>query len=246
MPGQITEWVLATAKTAKSGTTCTATVGDTDVTVQVARDLTVAALDTILIGRVGSQWFVVQRYYTAPATLPDNDPAPPPKPDVKTGTLVVSPVETRSYRNTFYVGWNMDTTDVYQGEYGGNGLYTGCVFYGSKPRSLAGATVQSATFRVRRLTGGTYAAQASTMRLMTNSVRPGGAPTLTSSATGPRLAVNTTFDTYAIPASWAQQMVDGTAGGIAFYVAGGSPYIRFAGRNSWSAAFTLSIKWQRG
>lgn len=246
MNGAITEWALATARSGKSGNTVVATVGDTDVTVQVARDLTVSAADTILIGRVGSQWFVVQRYFTAPAALPDNDPAPAPKPTITTGTLVVSPVETRSYRNTGYVGWNMSNTHVYQGEYGGNGLYTGAVFYGSKPRSLAGATVLSATVRVRRLTAGTYAAQAATMRLMTNTVRPGGAPTLTSSTGGPNLAVNATQDAFVLPTSWVQAMVNGTAGGIAFYEADGSPYIRFAGRADWSPAFTMSIKWRRG
>lgn len=239
-------YTLATAKSTKSGQAITASINGVDTIVQVGRDLNIAVNDTLLVSRVGSEWYVIQRFYTTPATLPDNDAAPPPKPVVTTGTLVVSPVETRSYRNTGYVGWNFDTTSVYQGQYGGNGLYTGCVFYGSKPRSLAGATVTGANFRVRRLTGGTYAAQTATMRLMTNTVRPGGAPTLTSSATGPRLAVNTTFDTFAIPNSWAQGMVDGSAGGIAFYVAGGSPYIRFAGRSDWTAAFTLSIRWQRG
>ncbi|MEE3918179.1 hypothetical protein V2I01_04775 [Micromonospora sp. BRA006-A] len=41
-------------------------------------------------------------------------------------------------------------------------------------------------------------------------------------------------------------MVDGTAGGLAVYDSSGSPYVRFAGRGSWSPAFTLAISWRRG
>lgn len=238
---------LATALTAKSGTTCTADVNGITTTVQVARDLAVAAGDVILVTKIGAQWFASARAFAAapppPAVGDENQAPPPPKPVVTTGSLVVSPVETRSWR-PIYSGWR-DNDDVYQGEYGGQGNHTGCAFYGTKPRSLAGATVTKATIKVKRLSGGTYAAQATTMRLMTNATRPGGAPTLGSSTAGPSLAVGDTA-TFTIPDSWAQALVDGTAGGVAFYDADGSPYVRFAGRGSWSPAFTLTINWRRG
>lgn len=237
--------ILATSKGAKSGSTVSATVNDTDVTVQVARDLTVAAGDVLVIQRVGAQWFALGRAYAA-ATTPALDPvvpAPTPKPSVVYGTLIVSPVETRSYRTTY--GWRDDNTDVYQGEYGGWGNHTGSVFYGSKPRSLSGATVLSANIKVRRIQAGIYAAQTTTMRLMTNATRPAGTPTLTSTTTGPSLAVGQTDYSFDIPTAWAQEMVDGTAGGLAFFIAGGSPYVRFAGRGTWSPAFTLTINWRR-
>jgi hypothetical protein len=234
---------LATATAAKSAGTVTATIGDTVVTVRVARDLTVASGDLLACVKYGSQWVAICRFFETAVTAPDNPPAPPPKPTTVSGTLVVTPVETRSYRPNF--GWRTDNTDVYQGQYGGMGNHTGSVFYGSKPRSLAGATVTSARIRVRRTSGGTYAPQATTMRLMTNATRPGGAPTLTSSTSGPSLAVGATNDTFAVPASWAQSMVDGSAGGLAFFDAGGSPYVRFAGRGTWSPAFTMTIRWSR-
>ena len=234
--------LLATATAAKSGSTVTANINGEVTTVQVARDLSVASGDVLLIHQVGAQWFASARVYAAAPAAVENDAPPAPKPSVVTGKLVVSPVDTRSYKGG---SWRTDTTDVLQGEYGGTANNTGTVFYGTKPRSLAGATVTAAKIRVRRVRGGAFAAQATTMRLVTQATRPGGAPTLTSSTSGPSLAVGATNDSFTIPDSWAQAMVDGTAGGIAFYDADGSPYVRFAGRGTWSPAFTLTISWRR-
>ncbi|SIQ07415.1 hypothetical protein [Micromonospora avicenniae] len=236
--------LLATASANKSGSTVTATVNGVTTVVQVARDLAVASGDVLLVEKIGPQWFAYARVFSAaPAsTGRDNEEPPPPKPATVSGTLVVSPVETRSYRPNY--GWRTDNTDVYQGQYGGWGNHTGAAFYGSKPRSLAGATVTKATIKVKRLSAGTYAAQSTTMRLVTQATRPGGAPTLGSSTSGPSLAVGGST-TFTIPASWAQAMVDGSAGGLAFFESDGSPYVRFAGRGSWSPAFTLTINWTR-
>lgn len=235
--------LLATATAAKSGSTVTANILGTVVTVQVARDLAVASGDVIIVIRVGAEWFAIGRAYAAaPAATTPGGAAPSPGGGTRTGTLVVAPVETRSYRPS---GWRTDNTAVYQGEYGGWGNHTGAVFYGSGPRSLAGATVTSATVQVRRLEGGAYAAQGTTMRLMTNSTRPAGAPTLTSSTSGPSLAVGASTGAFAVPTAWVQSMVDGTAGGLAFFDADGSPYVRFAGRAEWGPAFSLTINWQR-
>lgn len=233
--------IFATATAAKSSGTVTATINGITTTIRVARDLTVASGDVLLVQRIGSQWWAVGRAFeSAPGVIESQTP-PNPKPSTVTGSLVVAPVETRSYRGS----WRTDTTDVYQGEYGGYGNHTGCVFYGTKPRSLSGATVTDAKLKVRRVSGGIYAAQTSTMRLMTESTRPSGAPTLTSSTTGPSLAVGATDNAFDVPNSWAQAMVDGTSGGLAFFEADGDPYIRFAGRGTWSAAFTLTIYWSR-
>jgi hypothetical protein len=237
--------ILATATAAKSGSTVTANVNGTVTTVQVARDLTVASGDVLLVDRVGSEWFAVARVFPASVTTPiENDPPPDPKPAVVTGTTSISPVETRSYRSG---SWRRDNDKVYQGQYGGNGNHTGAVFYGAKPRSLAGATVLSASIRVRRPNeGGANAPQATTMRLMTNATRPGGAPTLTSSTSGPSLRRGTTDASFNIPVSWAQAMVDGTAGGLAFFESDGSPYVILAGRGDYGPAFTMTIRWSRG
>jgi len=83
------------------------------------------------------------------------------------------------------------------------------------------------------------------VRLVTQATKPAGAPTRTSSTTGPHLAVGATNNAFVVPTSWAQAMVDGSAGGLGVYDSSGSPYMRFAGRSSWSAAWTLTIRWTR-
>jgi len=235
--------LTGTATTAVSSGQCTCAIGGVDVTVNVARDLTVAIGDVLLIVRQGSaRWAIARLFGAAPAVIEDNDPPPPPKPTVVTGSLVVAPVATGTHRDG---GWRSDTDDVLQGVYGSRGNNTGAVFYGSKPRSLAGATVTAASIRVRRDRAGVFAAQTSTLWLVTQATKPGGAPTRTSSTTGPSLAVGATNNAFAIPDSWAQAMVDGTAGGLAVYDSSGSPYIRLAGRGSWSPAWTLTLRWSR-
>lgn len=235
---------IGTAQGAKSSGVATFTINGVSVSCQVPRDLTVAANDVCLIQRVGSQWFAVQRYYSAAAANIENPTVPPPKPTVVTGSLVCAPVETRSYR-TVFGGWRDDNDDVYQGQYSGNGNHTGCAFYGNKPRSLAGATVTSATVKLRRRSaGGRASAQDTTFWLVTEKTRPSGAPTLGSSTDGPNLKWGES-DTFTIPDSWAQAMVDGTAGGLAIHESDGSPYVILAGRGSYSASFTLTIRWQR-
>ena len=232
--------VIATATAAKVGSTVSATINGVVVTVQVSRDLSVALGDIIVILKIGSQWVAIGRMFTAAPLLPENDIPPSPVASV-TGVLTALPVETRTYQ--VGRGWRSDTS-VFQGEYAGTGNRTGSVFYGGTPRSIVGATVTSAYIHVRRDSGGAFAAQATTMRLMTQSVRPAGVPTLGASTAGPTMKTNTS-GTFAIPTSWAQSMVDGTAGGLAFFTAGGSPYVQFAGLGDWGPAFTMIVGWSR-
>lgn len=240
----ITYPLVAVAESVKSGSTCSVRINGTLTTVEVARDLTVAIGDVLLIHKVGSLRVASARLYASSlAELPgDTAPPPEPKPAVVTGSLVIPAVYTGSRRDG---KWRTDTGDVIQGAYGGQGNSTGAAFYGTKPSSLSGATVTSATASVRRGQGGTYAAQATTLRLVTETTRPSGAPTLTSTTAGPNLAVNTTQKAFTIPTAWAQAMVDGTAGGLALFDADGSPYARYAGRGDYAASFTLTINWTR-
>jgi len=233
---------LATATSVKSGSTCTAVVDGTTVTLQCARDLTVAVGDVLFVSKFRAQWVAIARLYTAAPTLAeDNDTVPEPKPTTVSGTLVVPATDTVTWNGTTWV-----EGDVKQGSYGGGPNLTGAAFYGTKPTSLAGATAVSATLALRRLPRGlAFAAQAPTLRLITETSRPSGAPTLGSSTAGPALSPSGTNSAFDIPASWAQALIDGTAGGIGLFVSGGSPFIVLAGRSSWGPAFTLSIKWSR-
>jgi len=244
--GTVTGLALSTV----SSGTCLVRVGDADVTVQVARDLTVAVGDVLMINRMGSAWWAVARMFVAPipppppeAPPPPHDPGPPPKPTVVTGTLICPPVTTQSYRS----GWRIDDPDVFQGRHSSSsyGRNTGCAFYGTKPRSIAGATVLGASIRVYRLPAGMYGLQTATLRIISQATRPAGAPTLGASTTGPSLAINAVNNAFGIPVSWAQAMVDGTHGGLAVHVDADNPYMQFAGKASWSPAFTMSIYWRR-
>jgi hypothetical protein len=235
--------LLATAATVKSGSTCTAVIDGATTTIQVARDLTVAVGDVLLVHRVASQWFASSRHFAAAPGAVVNDSAPDPQPSVVTGTLTVAPTLTGTWWGS---GWSTRDDNVRQGQRGAGGNETGAVFYGDKPRSLAGATVVSASVAVRRANSLSFVAQPTTMWLVTEDTRPAGAPTLTSSAAGPQLKVGETDNAFTVPVSWVQAMVDGTAGGLGFYEADGSPYVVLAGRGEWSPAFTLKIKWTRG
>lgn len=235
--------LTGTAQTTKSGSTCTVKVGNTTVTVQVARDLTVAVGDVLVLVRLGgAEWVAIARMFAGAPAAPVNEPAPQPIPSSVTGTLVLSPVETASYRTTF--GWRDDNDDVYQGSYGGWGLHTGCAFYGSAPRSLAGATVTAARVVVQRESGGAFAAVAGNLVKITEATRPGGAPTV-SGGTAVTLPAVGADSTLTVPAAYAQALVDGTAGGLGLYQAGGTPYARTSGLGSWSPAWTLTIDWRR-
>jgi hypothetical protein len=252
--------VRGTALTAAASNCCLVTVGGITVTARVAVGLTVAAGNIVLMARLGSLYYVVIVVPVAPTSTPATPPppdAPPvdtgdkpptPRPSTTTGTLTCVPVATACYRNS---SWRSDgnpanSFDLYQGRYSGSsyGRNTGAAFYGSKPHTLSGATCTKVTVKIKRLSAGDFAARSATLRLVSQTSRPGGAPTLNETTSGPSLAINTST-TFTLPTSWGQALIDGTRGGIAIAISSDDPYIRFAGRNSWSAAMTLTLSWRR-
>lgn len=233
---------LGTATTTASGALATFVVQGATVQVQVARDLTVAVGDVCLIQRVGSQWVAVQRLYTAAPADPGNPTLPDVQPSTVSGSLVVPAIETRTFRSD----WITSHDDVLQGDFAGAGNLVGCAFYGSACLALDGATITAATVSIRRKSsGGLSSAQDTTLWLVTETTRPAGAPTLTSSTAGPTLAWGEASAAFAIPTAWVDAMVAGTAGGIAAYDADGSPYVALDGRGTLPSAWTLSISWTR-
>lgn len=237
------EAAIGYAQGAKSSGLLSVKIGGVTVNVLAARDVTFAAGDRVCLARAGDQWVAVCRLDTGTVTdLPDVATPPPPKPATVTGTSTFTPVETRSRQGS---RWRTDNSDVYQGQYGGNGNHIGAAFYGSAPRALAGVTVTAARLRVRRKTGGGItAAQSTTLRLVTERTRPSGAPTLTSSTAGPSLRWGQIVS-FTVPTAWAQAIVDGTSGGLALYDASGSPYVIMDGRGAYAPAFALTISWSR-
>jgi len=243
-PGRESITVYATA--GKTGDTVPVWINGTTVTVKCARDFTPAANDVLLLQRNGMYWVAIARLGTAAVTPPSgNGQAPDPKPAVTTGQNTFGPVETRSYRTGGFSGWRTDNADIYQGQYGGNGLHRGCAFYGNGPRSLAGATVTGCWIQVRRKSGGGItAAQTTTLWTIAEATRPGGAPTLQSSTTGPSLAWGGVVQ-FGFPQSMGQVLVNGTSGGLAIYTASGSPYVILDGKGSYGPSFSLTIAWSR-
>jgi hypothetical protein len=233
------------------------------ITVRAVSGLSgVSAGTQLLLQRFGSTWWAIAVVTSAPSSAPTSstppaantgDPPPAPKPMTRTGSLVVAPVATSTWRDS---GWRTDigsstSADTYQGRYSGSsyGVSSGFAFYGSKPHTLSGSTCTAATVRLRRLSSGDYGLRAPTMRLVTQTTRPGSFPTLNESTTGPSLGVqgqvSPSETTFSLPTSWGQALIDGTRGGLAISISGDSPYIRLAGRGSWSAAWVLTIYWRR-
>lgn len=252
--------VRGIAQTAISSGACLVKVGGIVVTARAATGLTVAAGNVLLLARLASTYYVINVVPAAPTVTPATPPpadstpvdtgdAPPaPKPITRTGTLTCVPTATACYRDG---SWRSDgdptnSFDLYQGRYGGSsyGRNTGVAFYGSKPHTLSGATCTKATVKIQRLSAGDYAARSATLRLVSQTSRPGGAPTLNESTSGPSLTIGSS-STFTLPTSWGQALIDGTRGGIGISVSSDSPYIHLAGRGSWSAAFTVTLSWRR-
>jgi hypothetical protein len=252
--------VRGTALSTVTSGACLVRVGGIQVTARVATGLTVTVGSILLMARLGSLYYVITVVPAAPtstpATPPPADSAPPdtgdappaPKPVTTTGTLTCVPTATACYRDG---SWRSDgdptnSFDLFQGRYGGSsyGRNTGAAFYGSKPHTLNGATCTKATVKIKRLSAGDFAARSATLRLVSQTSRPGGSLTLNETTSGPSLKVNDST-TFTLPTSWGQALIDGTRGGIAISVSSDDPYIQLAGRNSWSAAMTLAISWRR-
>lgn len=238
---------------------CAVRIGGFVTTVRIIGGATIALDDIVLIIRHGSTRFIISTVEPAPAasadpdagavTPPPSEESPDPDPDVREGSLIIAPVSTATYRDGKWrtdLEAPVDSSDVLQGRWTTTyGINTGCAFYGDKPSTLIGATITSGYLRVRRIAAGVYGDQTATLWLITEKTRPSGAPTLSNPITGPTLPINTTMEAFPLPAAWVQSITDGTHGGIAVYVAGSSPYMKFAGRNTFSTAFYLTANWYR-
>jgi hypothetical protein len=219
-------------------------INGTVVSCLADRALSTAAGDLVYGRRLNGRILIEGCMWPAAPDAPDESATPPPAPEPVTryGKTIIAPVETRTRR----IGWRVASDDTFQGDYTGEGNNVGCAFYGTKPRSLAGATVTKATVRVYRLEGrGFTSPQETTLWRVLEKTRPTGDPTLLGgSIDGPEVAQGKS-QTFTLPDSWGQDLVDGAAGGFAIYDASGSPYVRLAGRAKWAPAWTLTLEWKR-
>ena len=161
-----------------------------------------------------------------PAVVNPPRPAPTkPKPAPvlsKYRWVTLAPTTTGTYRG----GWRSDTNDLFQGDWTGRGANTGFAGFGSKIKALRADTTRTRTVRVKckRLSGGSYSGQTPTFWTTSQGSRPGGNVTRLDSTSGPSLTIGET-DTFDLPADMRDDLLTGTAKGLAIY-SGSSPYIK--------------------
>lgn len=212
---------------------------------RAGRGVTTSAGDIVLGMRSKNEIVIVERLHaTAPSgDTMDNEYPPNPWPSVQAGRTVIHPVETRSYRDS--LGWRKDTLDLFQGDWGGHN-HAGCAFYGKKPAAIFGVEVTKAWIKVKRDAHSLWDPSLPlTLKRFTDKIRSNEGPSyLSGTEIGPKLARGET-ENFVIPDSWAQDIVDGTAGGLAIHSNTGSPKARLDGRGSWGPSFTLTVEWRR-
>lgn len=242
---------------AQGGATAAKTVSvkflGTTITCRIGRDVTVAAGDIVLVIRQGHELMVVDRFHAAaPTGASDDLNSYPPNPwdSVRSGTSVIHPVKTRTYRDG--AGWRTDTDDLFHGKWGSYNS-AGCAFYGDKPKSLQGAEVLSARIKVKRDAGSDWSPHSERITLkritQTNLTRAmvkddTGPDFVSGTEDGPRLDPRESQN-FTIPTSWGQSIVDGAAGGLAIHSNTEHPKARLDGRGSWGPSFTLTLTYRR-
>lgn len=246
MLGAVTDLRIAVCTAAKASGVVQIKIGARTVSAYCPQDLTVAAKDPVLVGRIGTAYWILQRYFTAVGNIDamsDNTSSEPvSSPCTMTGTTTFVPKQTATYRGS---RWVTGDDGIYQGEYGTQGNNTGCAFYGTAiTNALIGVTVISAVLKAHRVKGGAHGAVPTTLQHVAQFSKPVGAPTLGGSYTGPDLEVGHTNAKVPLDTALAQSLVDGTYGGLAIHNAG-SPYAHLAGLSTYAAAFAVTIHWRR-
>jgi hypothetical protein len=233
-----------TAVGTKVGSRIKVREGSTTSTMEVYRDVTVGDGDPVAIEVIQGRSYVSGRLYTAPPVTPPDpaeDKAPDNKPKLITGNTTFEPIETRTYRGG---RWIRDTTDMFQGYFGGANN-AGVAFYGEQLRDLKGATIQRARMTIQRIAGGDVGLKQTMLRLVRQKKRPAGAPDMEEDTDGPLLNVGDLDPVFVIPNSWITAMANNTRGGIAVYTSSGNPLMRFSGLGTYSPSFSLDIDWKR-
>lgn len=238
-------FTTGTATSTKSGGVCTALVNGYVETVQVARDLTVAVGDVLLVHRVAAikVWVASARLYTAaPASVtPDGTVPPDPNPSSVTGRTAFLPTYTGSYRGS----WRTDTDDLIQGVYGMDSNSTGVALYGRALLALEGATILGATLAMQRAPGGATSVAATLTKIVSGDPQTGTAPTTSGTLAAPALAEGGIADAVTVTTSWVSDMAAGTAVGLGIFNSAGTTYDRLYGIGTYAPSFTLTVDWSR-
>jgi hypothetical protein len=242
--------------------TVTATPGDGTVVVNFrGSSLTLPhtqsyapAINDVGIILVDGQKMVVIDAYNNPATpvtprgtATPPTVTPPTAPSTsgaaKTGTSTFLAKQTATWRGG---AWRTDTLRPYQGDWAGYGIGDGYWFYGTAVKdALVGATVTAARFYFRRMTGGDFAAHPLSLYLHGTAVKGSSAPARIGSVYDTDALAVGKAAWVAIPASFGQALVDGTARGITCHIAGSSPYVVTASLSDTGSAGALKLTWRK-
>lgn len=219
------------------------TVGGGDVRVpMVAGTYTVGQF--CLVVKARPSWWVSGPVTVTGIPVEESDPAKPITPPVTRNPPRPTPTKpkpapqltshrwvtlTAATTGTYRSGWRTDTNDLFQGDYTGRGINTGFAGFGSKIKALRADLSRSRTVRVRftRGSGGVYAPESPTVWTTVQGSKS-GAPTRLTSTTGPSLSVGAS-GYVDLPATMRDQLLDGTARGVAVHVSSDSPYVRLSG-----------------
>ena len=187
---------------------------------------------------------------SAPSTLSTEDPLPPELPPAVTpGTVTNSATDSSTARSG---SWRSDGRTgegwVFQGHWtsGSTADNTGFWFYG-RTLVVSGATASgTGTIRLRRDSiAGMPAAANIYLARHGSHTKPGSPPALIGSATLIGTLRYGQTDTFALPAGFAQDLLSGTAGGVAVVYAGTTNYAAFAGPDADPSAALISLPYTR-
>lgn len=158
--------------------------------------------------------------------------------------FTVNAVSSGSYRSSDkWGGRNYPAQGAYLSQYG---YYQGAFFYGSGAfADIRGKTVTKITWTVgRKNEAGVISNVPVYAALHSHVVRPGGAPNFTTGGRKIGVLDRNETDTFTLPDSWGQALVDGTAKGIGFLKLSTSNYSVYKGVPDGASQGRIVITWR--
>jgi hypothetical protein len=246
--------VLGSVTTTPGNGTVGVSVAGSDLVLPHLRGYTPAINDSVVILAQGRRMVVLDAYVNPSDPVVPRTPAPAPsqpKPKPPAPKPVVNVTQTFTAKATgcFRSGsWRTDTRAPHQGDWNGAyGRNTGAWFYGTQIRAaLAGATVLKAKVYMVRLSGGVYGTVSPTIYTTPHASQPSGSPTLQGGGTSiGGLAVNSR-GWISLPLALAQALANGSAYGLACFVASDSPYAAYAALADSRSSGAIQLTYKKG
>ena len=188
---------------------------------------------------------------TQPSPVPVS--AMPPLPSAPPATpihdLVARPDTVTTAIGASWATTSDQATAAEQGHLAGTASAGACgfFFYGSPFAGASGRTCLAASVHLRRTAAiGAATAIVPHLQLHAGTVQAGTPPALVGSSTaGPAMLPGAETDV-ALPTVWGQQLLDGTAAGLALVYAGTADYARWDGIVALAAAGQITLTIQEG